>query len=359
MFRPLHPWTLALVGTATLLTASPAPAQFVNIPLGGGYNLYYGRMRAYSIPLMTPQGPATLNYFSSLRPRRTAVISPYMSGNYLGGGFSGGYNPHGVKQAADLAKAQRQATARVNDAGRRQITDQWAYERGSRPIHRPNDLADAAKIVDRNLLDANPADIASGKALNDLLTVIEPLQAKPGKLVDSPLLGPELMSKITFAGSAKAEALNFLRANRLKVPVPLRARELVMWRSELEAAFTAVMLSAGEGKPLSPLVADRLVAAVDQGRELAAPIVRGLPYTQATEVMRFLNNLALTAGVLRDPAAAGLFNSNWSTLGLTIGELTTHMAKHGLEFAPSDTEAYSTLHRGMVGHYLALAQVRK
>ncbi|MCZ2341108.1 MAG: hypothetical protein LC104_04840 [Bacteroidales bacterium] len=359
MFRSFRTWAVALASGAALLTASPASAQFVNIPLGGGYNLYYSRMRAVSIPFMTPSGPATINYYSAFRPRPTVVMSPYYSGGYFGGGFSSGYNPHGAKNAADLAKAQRKATARAHDNAQRQITEQWAYERGARPINRPNDLADAAKIVDRNLLNANPADIASGKALNDLLQVIEPLQAKPGKLVDSSLLGPELLAKVTFTGSAQAEALNFLRAGRLHVPVPLRTRELAAWRGELEAAFHAVLLSAGEGKPLMPSVADRLVAAVQEGRELTAPIVRSLPFPQAAEVVRFLNNLALTAGVLRDPASAGLYKSNWSTLGLTVGELTTHMAKHGLEFAPSDAEAYSTLHRGMVGHYLALAQVRK
>lgn len=359
VFRSLRTWTLALASGAALLTATPASAQFVNIPLGGGYNLYYSRMRAFSIPFMTPSGPATLNYYAAFRPRRTIVASPYFGGSYMGGGFTNGYNPHGAKNAADLAKAQRKATARANDNAYKQITDQWAYERGARPIKRSNDLADAAKIVDRNLLHANPADITAGKALNDLLGVIEPLQAKPGKLVDSPLLGPELLAKVTFSGSSQADALNFLRAGRLHVPLPLRARELATWRGELEAAFQAVLLRAGEGKPLSPLVADRLLAAVQQGRELAAPIVRGLPYPQATEVMRFLNNLALTAGVLRDPASAGLYSSNWATLGLTVGELTTHMAKHGLQFAPSDAEAYSTLHRGLVGYYLALAQVRK
>lgn len=364
MNRSFRTWTIAVIvgGSAVFATPTPALAQFYNIPLGGGYNLRYSRFQSFSVPIMGPNGPTTVGYFNAgFRPyRQTTIVTPYYGGSYLGGGFGAGagLNPGLAQQRDDLARAQRRATAAAND-GRRAIADQWAYERGAKPLARPNDLARAAELVDNNLLSADPEEIASGQALNGLLTGVQPLHEKPGKPVDSPLVAPDLATRIVFAGSPKAEALNFLRAGRLRIPVALRTRELVAWRSELEAAYNAVLVAASEGRPVPPAVISRLNTAIAQGRDHAGPIVRGLPFPQAAEVMRFFNQLSSSAEVLADPSAAGLYVGNWSVLGLTVGELTTHMLQHDLKFGPSDGEAYATLHRGMVSYYLGLAQARK
>ena len=363
MTRPVHPWTLAAIaGVGLLAVPAPAPAQYANIPIGGGYNVYYSRVRQFSVPFMTPNGPANVYYRNAgFRPyRRTPVVTPYFGGGYMGGGFgTGGYNPVAAQRAAELAAAQR-AGGQAYRAARGGIADQFAYERGARPAAKPDDLARAARLVDQDLLTADPAEIASGAALNGLLGAVEPLQAKPGKPVDSPLLGPDLASRVSFAGGPNADALNLLRAGRLKFPEPLRkSADLADWRAEAEDAYAAATRAAAEGKPTPPAVADRLAAAADSGRRRTGEMVRDLPFPQAAAVVGFFNRLSATAAALADPKAAGLYDRNWSILGLTVDELTAHMAKYDLTFAPADAEAYTTLHRGLVGYYLTLAQERK
>ena len=362
MTHPVSARTLALLaGVGLLAVPTPGSAQYTSIPIGGGYNVYRSRFQQFSVPFMTPNGPATAYYRNAgFRPyRRATVVSPYYGGGYMGGGVgTGGYNPVAAKRAADLAAAQR-AGGQAFRAARGGIADQYAYERGARPAAKPDDLARAAKLVDRDLLTADPAEIASGAALNGLLGAVEPLQAKPGKPVDSPLLGPDLASQVEFAGGPNADALNLLRAGRLKFPTALRTAALADWRTETEAAYTAAIVAAGDGKAIPEPTAARLRAAADRGREQTREMIRDLPFPQAAAVVGFFNRLAATADVLADPASAGLYVRNWSVLGLTVDELSAHMAKYGLTFAPADEEAYTTLHRGLVGYYLALAQERK
>jgi len=338
-----------------------ASAQFYSIPLGNGYNLYWGRARSFSVPIMGPYGPTTVGFVDAgFRPRNQSIITPYYRGSYLGAGFSaGGYNPLAKQQQNDLARAQRQATARANEDARREIADQWAYERGARPVAVASS-GPAVKLgqVDRALLHAHPDDITSGKALNNLLQALKPLIDQPGKPVDSSLLGPELVASLNFSGNAKADALNLLRAGRLPWPTPLRAREFADWRNDLESAFDAVLLAANDGRPLPAPLAERVLDTVNRGRTLANPLLRTLPFSQAAEVARFFNRLTTTITVLQQPEAAGLYVGNWAILGIRVGDLTRHMAKHGLQFAPGDELAYSTLHRELVSYYLALAQQR-
>ena len=270
MTHPVSARTLALLaGVGLLAVPSPGSAQYTSIPIGGGYNVYRSRFQQFSVPFMTPNGPATAYYRNAgFRPyRRATVVSPYYGGGYMGGGVgTGGYNPVAAKRAADLAAAQR-AGGQAFRAARGGIADQYAYERGARPAAKPDDLARAAGLVDRDLLTADPAEIASGAALNGLLGAVEPLQAKPGKPVDSPLLGPDLASRVEFAGGPNADALNLLRAGRLTFPAALRTAALADWRTETEAAYTAAIVAAGDGKAIPEPTAARLRAAAARGRD--------------------------------------------------------------------------------------------
>lgn len=364
---PIPSVLTAVVGVTWAASASPASAQVASVyhPYFGRYN--FARFQTFQLNLNTPYGPLSFGstYYGSPNKARqaTALASSYnpytMTYGYLragaGGAFAG--NPQLERQQKELARAQRRGQA-VNDfESRSAIADQTAYERGAKPTAVAAE-GSTLNAANRALLAAAPGDVASGKALNDLLAAIRPLDEKTTKPIDSSLLPPDLAGKVLFAGSASADALNLLRAGPLAFPEGLKESAFDRLRAELDKAYTAMT----DAPAADRAAATRLLETVQRARESTADAVRELSFADASAVARFFNRLEAAAQLLTTPATAAAYVPNWSSIGLTVRDLCRHMTKFHLTFgpaAPGDEDAYEVVHRAMVSYYVALTQPAK
>jgi hypothetical protein len=348
---------VALGGLAAALVAGDAPGQIISVPnpiTGGAFNYTRYNMTMVNVPGFSYTG---FNYGANRNQRMAAAAGFGAQSSYLSGGIGGVpmADPNAAKKQAALAQAQRQA-ARPAAAveARAAIADQWAYEVGAKPAAANG----PAKNVNPNLLDATPDEILSGAALNDLLLAVQPM-ADAGRAAESPLLPPDLLARVEFAGGPTADGVNQLRAGTLAFPAPLRDAQHDDLRRTLAADFAALSAAVGGPRPAVVAAADKLATSAKKGREAVAPAVREMAFPDATETVRFFHRLEASARVLRDPATAPAYVPNWSSLGLTVRELARHMAKYKLTFAPAtaaDGGAYDVLYRGMTAYYVGLAR---
>ncbi|MGL6096325.1 MAG: hypothetical protein ACRC7O_11080 [Fimbriiglobus sp.] len=276
--------------------------------------------------------------------------------SYVSAGLPAAYqNPTFQQQRSALSRAQK-AGAAYNGSyeARIAIADQWNYERGAKPA------AALPANVDRGLLKADHEAVASGVALNELLAAVPPLESRAIRTVDSALVPPDLVAHIVFAGGPTADAVNLLRAGTLNFPTPLTDPAFDALRADLTKAFGLVNETLGHNRATVTAAADKLTTAVAKARADTAPRVRDLPFHDAATVVRFLNRLDATAGTLKDGDRAAAFVPSWSAVGATVRELTRHMARFHLTFAPAaDPDAYDVLHRGLSEYYIGLARAGK
>jgi hypothetical protein len=364
------PRYVVLGGLVVALAADRAQAQIISVPnpiTGGAFN--YARFNATSVNVPAPFGTFSYNSvtFGGNRNQRMAAAAGYgAQAGYLSGGVGGvpafaglpAADPNAAKKQAALAQAQRQAARPAGAVeARAAIADQWAYEVGAKPAAANG----PAKNVNPNLLDATPDEILSGVALNDLLLAVRPM-ADAGRAAESPLLPPDLLARVEFAGGPTADGVNQLRAGTLAFPAPLRDAQHDELRRTLAADFAALAAAVGGPRPGVVAAADKLAGSAKKGREAVAPALREMAYPDAVETVRFFHRLEAAARVQRDPATAPAYVPNWSALGLTVKELARHMAKYKLTFAPAtaaDGGAYDVLYHGMTAYYVGLARAGK
>ena len=132
----------------------------------------------------------------------TVPSSGYVSGGYLSGG-SGRYDSS-YSAMNDFEKAQRYASKYYAspDAANNMISQQWAYEKlGYTPT---GGGAGAGKPPADALINAlnvsSEADVASGAALNQILSAIATAESRGGKGAS---LAPARLDEIRFAGDRR------------------------------------------------------------------------------------------------------------------------------------------------------------
>ncbi len=325
------------------MTASPTRAPQLFSP-----NLYSGPTNAF-------------NYTPWMSGARGGSSAPAVTPGYI----SAGSIPNSAFESAqkELERQQREAALRrlkthpesVKDA----IYEQWAYEKlgvlGLPALRKTN--RDPPEELARALAAQHAHEVSDGEVLNHLLVAIVAAESAGAKGV-SVHIPPQLLDQVRFAGSPTAEAINFIRrAGRLPFPVVFQEPALAEVRDDLEKEFLEAVAPLRDGKPTTPARLAKLESTVKNAQEAVTPVVRNLPFEDATAIRRFLNRLETALVAIKSSTAHTLVNPAWSKEGTGVSELVRYMTKHKLLFAPAptgDEAGYLALHKRLATYLVSL-----
>jgi hypothetical protein len=210
-----------------------------------------------------------------------------------------------------------------------------------------------------------PADrgaIVSAEALNSVLKEIIALEAKGAK-GPAGYIPPLLFEDVRFAHTPAGDLLNTARkAGALDFPAAFDDPALAPFRGELEKNFATAAVAVQAGRAPDPDKVAKFEATLQKAQDAAGPVVKNLPFEDAIAVRTLLNELAGAVKAMKSGAAVGLIDPKWATEGLTVADLTRHMAKHKLEFGPAPRggeESYVTVYRNLVTYLSVLSQPKK
>jgi hypothetical protein len=283
------------------------------------------------------------------------------STGYMSAG-SGRYDSSSAQR--DFMNAQREATQTWGnlDAAKNMISDQWAYEKvgvAGMPAAGPG--KDQGDLLLKALTATQESEVASGEALNQILTAITVAESKGGKGVAA-FLPPQLLDEIRFTG-ATGDLVNLVRqSGRYVYPTAFAGPELRDLRDMLDKDFAAVANTLIAGKPIDPNRLMKLELTLKRFEEIASPIIRNQSFEDAIDARRFLNQFGNAVRAMKGSGMVGVVNPNWSSEGTNVAELARHMAKYKLRFGPApqgSESAYLALHRGFVTYLFVLSQPKK
>lgn len=287
-----------------------------------------------------------------------------MTPAYLQGGsyMTGGVGARGdllLAQQRAVAQAQRYATS---PSARDQITGPANYEKGAVVAIPDTGSQGMPDGLRKALAASSPADVASGEALNALLKEIIRVDTK-GAVVSAAYIPSLLLDEIRFGGSPAADLLNLARqAGNLPFPTAFDDPTLALLRTELEKDFAAAAAPVQTGKAPEGAKLARLEVTFQRTQDAAGPVIKNLPFEEATSARRFLNRMAGAIKAMKGNTAVGLIDPKWAAEGLTTSDLVKHMNRHKLQFGPApvgDEEAYMTMHRNFVTYLFVLTQPKK
>jgi hypothetical protein len=336
------------------------PAYQYQFYLGTTVPTTYGR--AYvgvTVPFTAAPQLFSPNYGRSM-PMYPWAGSGVPASGYLTGG-SGRYDSYSAQR--DFEKAQRDATRAWStpEGAKNVISEQWNYEKlGIAPGAGGAAKAQADPLL-QALRAASEAEVASGEALNHILTAIVGAEAKGARGV-SAFVAPQQLDDIRFGGPA-GDAVNLLRqSGRLPFPAVFETPELREFRDVLERDFAGVAASLLAGKPLDTTRLAKLETTLKRIETVAPPVIREQSFEDAIAARRFLNQLSNTVRALKGGGITGIINPAWATEGTKFADLVKHMTKFKLVFAaaPEGNEpAYLAIHRGLVTYLFVLTQPKK
>jgi hypothetical protein len=346
-------WAMIFALVVSVGAEQTASAQMFMRPLPPGIQPFgfYTRSFGYFAPSPTGgYGFRAVQFF----PRNAVGIPlayPSISPALVYGSAGGLGRPMVDAQTLALRRAQR---ANGNEIEvRQQAFDKWAAEEA-----KPADAANQPKLPAefRNLAAApTDAQLQTGQALNAVLDAIHGLEKK-GLKAKGVFLPPELVAHIHFDGGTPADAVNLFQDDKLHLPVTLRTPEFDSFRVALEKDFATLHEQFRAGKRLDKSVLERMAATAKKCNTMhpaTADNECGWPY---------LNRLVDALGYLEKPEAQGLLVPSWHTSGVGVGELTAHMSKYFLTFAPTDANddgSYATLHRALFTYFNELAAAKR
>jgi hypothetical protein len=257
----------------------------------------------------------------------------------------------------DLAAAQAAAGA---PGAKAEIVGQGNFEKGMAPA--PDAMGAMPQPMRVAPAPADRGAIVSADALNAVLKEITALEAKGAK-GPAGYIPPLLFEDVRFAHTPAGDLLNVARkAGALDFPVAFDDPALAPFRGELEKNFAAAAVAVQAGRAPDSDKVSRFEGTLQKAQDAAGPVVKNLPFEDAIAVRSFLNELAGAVKAMKTGAAAGLIDPKWATEGLTVADLTRHMAKHKLEFGPArrgGEEAYETMYRNLVTYSSVLSQPKK
>ena len=372
---------VVLGGAGLLFTPAAASAQFVGFGMRGPfappvivpstnpffYVPQYRYSSGFALNVPTMFGNTRLGfgqtYWGVNNPYAMAAFSysyayPYYAqgGSYMTAGANT-RNDFMLAAQRNMAKAQRDATA---TATRTEISGLGSYEKGLPPPDLGPTLAQEAFRAPQAPVDV--AKIASGEALNFLVKQIGLLEARGAK-GPAPYIPPMLMDDMRFGGTPAGDLLDLVRqAGTLKFPESLEDVALALPRTTLEKDFATAAASVLDGKSPEPAKIAKLEMSFQQFQDAAGPIIKDLPFEEATATRRFLNRMTNAIKAMKAGAGNGLYDPRWASEGLTVGDLTKHMTKYKLQFrrAPGGSEeAYTTMYQNLSNYLFVLSQAKK
>jgi hypothetical protein len=316
---------------------------------------------------------STRRYYWGVSP----FVNPYYAAGayYVGGVTHSYYSPPYLQngsymtgramvrpdlvQSAQRAVMQAQRNSSLSSA-RDLITGPSGYETGhALPATGPQSPPAAL----RKALSASSAiEVASGEPLNELLKEIVRVEKK-GASGPSAYIPSLLLDDVRFSGSSAADLLNFARlADNLPYPVAFDDPALAPLRDELEKDFTSAAVAVQAGKAPENAKLTKLEATFRRLQDAAGPVVKNLPFDEATAARRFLNNMAGAIRAMKGNTANGLIDPKWAAEGLTVADLVKHMTRHKLLFGPAPSgneESYLAMHRNLAAYLFVLTQPKK
>jgi hypothetical protein len=378
---------VAVLGAAGLmLTPAMASAQFM--PYGINYqqrNIFVGPVNypfmftpryitstsiQFRTPIPTLFGNTSVSLSRTLVTNRQPAGYGYVAyaasaGPYVYG-QGGSYITASTNSRPNLALAQQKIIAQAQrdlslPGAKSEISEQWNYEKGNNKEPMPDigPLPDPIRIA---LAPTDSAQVMSGEVLNVLLKEIVRVEGT-GARGPSAYIPPLLLDDVRFGGSPAGDLLNLARqAGTLEFPSAFDDPALAMFRDNLEKDFAAVAVAVQAGKSPESEKLLKLTGTFQKAQDAAAPVIKNLPFEEATAARRFLNSMANAIKALKTGASNGLIDPKWSAEGLTVTDLAKHMTKHKLQFGAAPRggeEAYATMHRNLATYLFVLNQPKK
>jgi len=371
---------LVLLAAVAIIASTPAFAQY---GLRASYQNRFGIFSSASFNPFLPSLPQVPGRFSiqtytlggngasgpfSIQYtyyRNTAVVAAYSAPSVYGGGYYGGLSS-GHSSLAEAPNATQTAMRKAIGAAQRNAqwdkslgSDLKEFEKALVPAPREEKPALAVKLNEA-LIDPTEEAILGGDVLNELIELIQALEAK-GKKATSGLCAPDLISRIAFDGDVAADAANLFRKTELPAIPCLKERSNRATLEALEATFEPVALAVIAGKKPNPAEVDKFVGEISKSRKSFETFVKEARADEACQLTEYLNGLEAAAKYVKEPSAMGIAGTKWSTLGVAVSDLTKHMAKFKLrigEASKGDESAYFSLHRGLLAYYAGLLQAK-
>lgn len=373
----------------TRLTAlfALAGAGFVFSPATASAQFGYGRPNAYGGPVIVPSfnpffyvpqyryqtysylnvqtmygnfSVGTRQFYYGVNNPAWALAPAYptfyaQSGSYISGGSA---RPNLALEAQrDLARAQRaMSLPGAYGTGSTGATTGTGAVTPAPMAERPN----MPEGFDKALAPADRARVVSGEALNELLAAIAKAEPKGGDR-PSAFVSPLQLEDVRFGGSDAADALN-LALRPLDFPAAFDDESLKELRLQLARDFAPLATALQAGKAPDPAKRMQLETTLAKVETALAPVVKNLPFADATAARRFMNQLTHAAKAMKANNAAGLIDPKWAAEGTTVAEMVKHMTRHKLQFAAAPTgseETYLSLHRNFATYLFLLTQPKK
>jgi len=238
--------------------------------------------------------------------------NPYVSSLAYGPSYSPTYDRYTAAPAADYAPAMQ--------------TDRLAHA----------------------LNNATDAEIASGQALNDILTDIEKMTIRPeaeGFAAVALTMTDDQLDQLNVAqGSGNMAALK--KSVQTIWPAALNGDDLAETRNRLER------LRRGAGAQVrtkGKVEADTLRELTDVVNRLDRYVRESaMPFEAHQEAKAFLRSLDAAIVALQQPDAQRQFSGTYTLRATTVGELVKKMADNKLQFAaalPGNEATYASLHK--------------
>jgi hypothetical protein len=326
--------------------------------------------------IVTTTGGPAVPFTRSFQPN--PYIAPPINNGFNGFGF-GAYIPAGgayLSGAADVMNAQgnflnqrqnalmaRQKVKQEELNTRRMQFDQRQYELANTPSGNQVREANRQLMLERAMSAPPETEIASGFALNTLLTNIQLISpsgvAGPNVPLPSSVIGHLNVEAPSLSGRRTSTAM-LKNGGRLDWPLALRGRDFATFRTRIDADMATAVEQFTAGT-LEPEIVKQLTtnsnALNAKVRSMAAEM-DGPDFIQSRQ---FLSRLDSSIAGLRDPALVPAVAAS-KLKGGTVSEVVGFMTQNGLRFAPAGQEdlgSYFAMHQAMVSYNVMLMNAQQ
>lgn len=366
-----HMMQLAAIACALGAAASEASAQFFMTPQQNAYQAMQSAAGRAANPWMygagaNPYSPVAgaggMGMANPYAPNAgfDPYYNPYYTPNLGGGGVLYGEAAL-LNSYATVVTSQEQARilreqamqAKIDTARKRFDFD--LYVRANTPTYADEQKKIAKQTLKRIQVASNPAEIASGKALNILLDDVRNFPNKKANM-DPLLLSDEILKQLNV--TTKNVGVGILRHDG-KFVWPTAVAEVVPldMQKTIEKQVEIAVRDAAKGKVDGQLLAD-IGLRMDEIRKTFARKVNDFPTARYLEGDRFLNDFRDARQGLEEGqmVVQDKFN-RFIQGGKSMQDIADFMVANGLKFAPggpSDEAGYRALHSALVAFDIAL-----
>lgn len=365
-------WLVTTCALAAMTLASEASAQFFMTPQQNAYQamqsaagraanpwMYGAGANPYS-PVMGGGGYGGMANPYAPNAGYDPFLNPYYAPSLGGGGVL--YGEGALLNAyANVVTSQEQARilreqamqAKIDTARKRFDFD--LYVRANTPTYADEQKKIAKQTLKRIQVASNPAEIASGKALNILLDDVRNFPNKKANM-DPLTLSDDVLKQLNV--TTKNLGVGILRhEGKFTWPVALADLVPLDQQKTIEKQVQIAVADAAKGKIDGQLLAD-IGLRMDTIKKLLTTKVNDLKTTQYLEADRFLSDFRDSRQALEEGqmVVQDKFN-RFVQGGKTMQELADFMVNNGLKFAPggpSDEGGYRALHSALVAFDIAL-----